>query len=130
MITESGTPDFTALTELADRIGRVPRRELHCHRDVRLWLTLTVPELEPQFPFTGSALTGVPVIEREDFEPGTWEIREDGEVTASGHIEVPSWVTAPIDLKFSPLPHMADHPWLNPGFRVMAPVPFSFASVI
>ena len=131
MTTESGPLDLAALAELADCIGRVPRRELHCHRDVRLWLALTLPELEPQFPFTGSTgtLTGVPVIEREDFEPGTWEIREDGEVTANGHVEVPSWVTAPVDFKFSPFPRMTDRPGLNPGFRVMFPVPFSLSTI-
>ena len=117
------------LAELADRIGYVPRRELHCHPDVARWLMLTLPEAEPEFPFAGSigALTGVPVTEKPEFEPGTWELREDGEVTAAGHLEVLSWVTAPVAFDVT-LPRMTDryHPW----FPCVAPSTLPISAVL
>jgi hypothetical protein len=117
------------LTELAGRIGYVPRRELVCHPDVARLLMLTLPDAEPEFPFTGSigALTGIPVIGNPDFEPGTWELREDGEVTASGHVEVPPWVTAPVTLDVT-FPRMIDrsHPW----FPCVPPASFALGGVI
>lgn len=123
MTTEGAPLNLAALAELADRIGYMPRRELHCHPDVARRLMLTLPEAKPQFPFTGSigALTGVSVIENPDFEPGAWEIREDGEVTASGYLEVPPWVTAPVVFDVA-LPRMIDryHPW----FTYVPPSPF------
>lgn len=128
-MTDDGPLDFAALAELADRIGHVPRRELHCHPDVARWLMLTLPEAEPKFPFAGAigSLTGVPVTEDPDFEPGAWELREDSEVTAVGRIQVPPWVTAPVKLDVT-LPRMIDryHPW----FPCVPPAPLSVSSVI
>lgn len=101
---------MTGLTyaELADLMAQFPtpvRRELRCHPDVARWLMLTLPDAaEPEFPFTGAigAITGIPVTERADFEPGEWELREDGKVKASGHIDVPPWVTRPVEFDIEP----------------------------
>lgn len=113
--------DFTDVAELAERFGRVLRRELRCHPDVAKWLMLTLPEAQPEFPFTGAigSLTGVPVIEQPDFEPGAWEILEDGEVTASGRIDVPSLVTEPVtfDVEF-PATGRLSHLWPYGSFPV------------
>lgn len=126
---EGGPLDFAALAELAGRIGYVPRRELHCHPDVARWLMLTLPEAEPESPFTGAigALTGVPVTEQADFESGAWELREDGEVTSSGRMQVPPWVTEPIELDVA-FPRMIDrsHSW----FPCVTPGPFAFGGII
>jgi hypothetical protein len=126
---EGGPLDLAALAELADRIGCVPRREFRCHPSVSRLLMLTLPEAEPGFPFTGSigALTGIPVIENADFEPGAWELREDGEVTASGRIEVPAFV-APVDLTPMSFPRVIDrtHPW----FPYVPPSLLSISSAI
>lgn len=128
MTVGDGPLDFAALAVLAGRIGYVPRRELHCHSSVARLLMLTLPEAEPEFPFTGAigSLTGIPVIEAPDFEPGTWEIREDGEVTASGHLEVPSWVTAPVafDVAF---PRAADR--LRWWLPLAPPAPFTVSGI-
>jgi hypothetical protein len=119
---------LAALADLADRIGYVPRRELHCHPSVGRLLMLTLPEAEPEPPFTGSvgALTGIPVTVKPDFEPGAWEIREDDEVTASGHIDVPPWVTAPAEFDVT-FPRMIDrsHSW----FPYAPPPPFRLSGI-
>lgn len=79
---------------VADLLGQFPKPKpcaLHCHPDVANWLRLTTPEAKPEFPFTGSigALTGIPVFEEPEFDDGNWELREDGLVHSSGHIDVP-----------------------------------------
>jgi len=124
-------PDFKALAELVERIGPVPRRELRCHPHVAKWLILTLPEAQPEFPFAGGigSMTGIPVIEHADFEPGEWELREDGEVTAVGRIKVPSWVTAPIELDVT-FPRVVDRPRLDLWFPIASPVPMALLSSI
>jgi hypothetical protein len=92
---------------------------------------LTLPEAEPEFPFAGAvgSLTGIPVIKQADFEPGVWELFEDGEVKACGRIRVPPWVTEPIklDVEFSPA---ADRLWRHSLFPITSPVPMAGLSSI
>jgi hypothetical protein len=122
-------PDFTRLAELVGRIGRVPRRELRCHPDVARWLLLTLPEAEPGFPFTGAigSLTGVPVVENADYQPGEWKLYEDGEAKACGRIRVPPWVTEPVKFDVA-FPRMINrsHAW----FPVASPAPMAGLSSI
>ncbi len=129
--TQDGALDLAALTELAGRIGHVPRRELRCHPDVSRWLMLTLPEAKPEFPFTGAvgSLTGVPVIENDGYQPGEWELYEDGEAKASGRIRVPSWVTEPIKLEFA-APSAIERLWLRGYLPAASPVPMAGLSSI
>lgn len=94
------TDGFDAMADLARQVPRLPRRELRCGPGVIMRLRLTMPEAEPSPPWSGTVgnLTGIPVIESPGLGRGDWEIIEDGEVTASGHIEVPEFVTRPIEL--------------------------------
>lgn len=65
---------------------RLARQELHCHPRVTEHLRATSTETEPAFPGTIGSLTGIPVIEHDDMQPGAWELREDGEVVSSGKL--------------------------------------------
>lgn len=127
---ESVPLDFASLAELAGRIGYTPRRELHCHPSVSRLLMLTLPEADPEFPFTGSigALAGIPVTEKPDFEPGAWEIREDGEVTASGRVDVPPWIAAPVRLDVT-FPPVADRLRLRAWLPLAPPAPFMLSGI-
>lgn len=84
--------ELKTLAELLGNREPLKLRELHCHPGVANWLMLTSkPAPEPDFLLTGriGALTGIPVFEEPEFEDGAWELREDGEVVKSGHVDVP-----------------------------------------
>lgn len=83
--------ELKAIADLLDGWQPPKLTELHCHPDVANWLMLTTAEAKPQFPFTGEigALTGIPVFEEPEFADGAWELRRDGIVIDSGHVDVP-----------------------------------------
>jgi hypothetical protein len=47
-------------------------------------------------------LTGINLVIVPDFQSGEWELREDGKVKASGYIDVPPWVTRPVEFDIEP----------------------------
>ena len=108
----------------------LPRYELRCGPGVIMWLRLTTPEAEPAPPWSGaiSALTGVPVIESPELGRGDWEIRKDGEIDASGHIDVPEFVTRPIELPPRDFPDFTSR-WLAAGV-VTPPSPLTIVTGI
>jgi hypothetical protein len=95
--------ELPRLTELLGDLKPPKRAELHCHRRVVNWLRLTSREAELPDGAIGG-LTGVLVVEDADMEPGAWERRQDGEVTASGNIGMP-WLDVlaePLKIEFRP----------------------------
>lgn len=81
--------DLKAIADLLRSWEPPKLKELHCHPDVANWLMLTSAEPGPQFPGQIGSLTGIPVFEEPEFEDGAWELREDGLVVTSGHVDVP-----------------------------------------
>ena len=75
-----------AIAELLSQLPKPKLRELHCHPRVTRHLRTTSAEAEPGFPGAIGTLTGIPVIEHDDMKPGAWELREDGDVVASGRL--------------------------------------------
>lgn len=74
---------------LSDALGHWEPPKLHCHPDVANWLMLVSAEAKPEFPGEIGSLTGILVFEEPEFDDGTWELRRDGEVVSSGHVDVP-----------------------------------------
>jgi len=78
--------DFASLARLVERFPKPKRRELHCHPSVVAYLRMTLPEAEPEPPWSGAigSLTGIPIMEKPELEPCAWEFYEDGEMVDSG----------------------------------------------
>lgn len=87
---EWAKPPALTLGDLAVMMRDMPRlkqREFRCHADVVAWLRASLPDTDPPFPRDAAAtLTGVPVIEKAEMEPGRWEIWEDGQMIKSGRL--------------------------------------------
>ena len=95
------TSELKAIADLLGNWEPPKLTELHCHPDVSNWLMLTTPEAKPEFPWSGAigSLTGIPVFEEPEFEDGAWELRQDGKVVSSGHVDVP-YLARRIKLEF------------------------------
>lgn len=80
---------YDELAAFMEKMPRIPRYELHCGSDVQRWLqrfgAATVGLAFPYFEVP-SMLGGIPVYPEPDFEPGRWEIRQDGEVIKEGKL--------------------------------------------
>lgn len=83
------TPGDIGPEEWAQMLADAPKpklRALHCHPRVAEHLHAISVEAKPEFPGAIGSLTGVPVIEHDDMQPGAWELREDGQVVSSGRL--------------------------------------------
>jgi hypothetical protein len=81
-------PTYAGIAAMMAQFPRPVQRELHCAPDVVEALHLTLPEAEPEFPWSGAigSITGIPVIEKPEFMPGVWQLLEDGKMTDFGVI--------------------------------------------
>jgi hypothetical protein len=79
--------NYDELASLVSSMPRIPKREMWCHPVVVMQLR----EETWWQPFSRSGLwrmydlLACPVYEDPSMDFGAWEIREDGEVTASGN---------------------------------------------
>lgn len=89
--------------------------ELHCHPDVANWLMLTTREAKPEFPGQIGSLTGIPVVDEPEFADGAWELRRDGEIIKSGHVDVP-YLARKLKIEIRPpdLSALRRHHYLGP----------------
>ena len=126
-------PTYAGIADLMAEYPAPVRRELRCHPHVARWLGFTLREARPEVPFTGAigSLSGIPVFEAEDFEPGAWELREDGDIKVSGHIEVPAWfikLLEPVPFDIS-IPPVFERRRMDYWFPIAPPVPMAFSGI-
>jgi hypothetical protein len=117
------TPGLSVLAALLGDITPPPRYELHCGPGVITWLRLTTPDAEPEPPWSSAiaGLTGIPMTEVPELARGEWQILRDGDVTASGRIEIPDFVTRPVELAPIGLPAFTDRLGWRMAAMVMPP---------
>lgn len=133
---ETGVPDLAVLADLLAGMTPLPRYELRCGPGVIWWLRLwlAAPEADaearPPWPESIGRLTGLPMIDDPELARGEWKILRNGDVTASGRMEIPEFVDKPIEIRFSlyDLPRVADR--LDWRMSAMISRPPSFPGLI
>jgi hypothetical protein len=122
-------PDLQALQDLISSITPLPRYEVRCGPAVITWLRLwlAAPEADaeagPPWPGSSACLTGMEMITDPELARGEWKILRDGEVTASGRMEIPEFVGKPIEFRVPAFPDVTDRMRWRIGLMPPLPLP-------